>query len=82
LPTCAHVAARERHCGSPEQGAGVGFVPAALPPAEIETAAHYLSGETPQGRIGIGYSTLQAAASNAIATAERCRLRRWIAASP
>ena len=38
----------------------------ALPPDEIETAAHYLSGETPQGRIGIGYSTLQAAASNAV----------------
>lgn len=41
-----------------------------LSPDEIETAAHYLSGETPQGRIGIGYSTLQAAASNAAATAE------------
>src|SRR5580693_9401339 len=37
----------------------------ALPPEEIETAVQYLSGETPQGRIGIGYSTLQAAASKA-----------------
>jgi len=37
----------------------------ALPHEEIETAVHYLSGETPQGRIGIGYSTLQAAASKA-----------------
>src|SRR5712691_7291696 len=42
----------------------------ALAPEEIETAAHYLSGETPQGRIGIGYSTLEAAASNAAANAE------------
>jgi DNA ligase-1 len=40
----------------------------ALPPEEIETAVHYLSGETPQGRIGIGYSTLQAAASDTPAT--------------
>jgi DNA ligase 1 len=31
---------------------------------EIDTAVHYLSGEIPQGRIGIGYSTLQTAASN------------------
>ncbi|HEY6926093.1 MAG TPA: hypothetical protein VI653_21605, partial [Steroidobacteraceae bacterium] len=31
---------------------------------EIEIAVHYLSGETPQGRIGIGYSTLRAAASS------------------
>jgi DNA ligase-1 len=42
----------------------------ALPADEIETAAHYLSGETPQGRIGIGYSTLQAAASKTAANAE------------
>jgi DNA ligase 1 len=42
----------------------------ALPPDEIETAVHYLSGETSQGRIGIGYSTLQAAASNTAAGAE------------
>ena len=34
----------------------------ALPPGEIESAVHYLSGDTPQGRIGIGYSTLQASA--------------------
>jgi len=31
---------------------------------EIEIAVHYLSGEIPQGRIGIGYSTLRAAASS------------------
>jgi len=37
----------------------------ALPPAEVATAVHYLSGEIPQGRIGIGYSTLEAAASKA-----------------
>ncbi|TLY75573.1 MAG: ATP-dependent DNA ligase, partial [Gammaproteobacteria bacterium] len=36
----------------------------ALAPDEIETAAHYLAGETPQGRVGIGYATLQAAAAS------------------
>jgi DNA ligase 1 len=35
----------------------------ALPPAEIATAVHYLSGELPQGRIGIGYSVLKNAAA-------------------
>ena len=35
-----------------------------LPPNEIDTAVHYLSGELPQGRIGIGYSVLKAAAAN------------------
>jgi DNA ligase 1 len=39
----------------------------ALAPEEIETAVQYLSGETPQGRIGIGYSTLQASASKTAA---------------
>ncbi len=32
---------------------------------EIGLAVHYLSGEIPQGRIGIGYATLRAAASSA-----------------
>jgi DNA ligase-1 len=32
-----------------------------LAPEEIEAATHYLSGTLPQGRIGIGYSQLQAA---------------------
>ncbi len=36
-----------------------------LPPDEIEPAVHYLSGELPQGRIGIGYSSLRTAASSA-----------------
>ncbi len=40
----------------------------ALEPDEIEIAALYLAGEIPQGRIGIGYSTLQAAAAVAPAT--------------
>jgi DNA ligase-1 len=41
----------------------------ALPAAEIETAVLYLSGEIPQGRIGIGFSTLrEAAADTAAAT--------------
>ena len=34
-----------------------------LPPNEIDAAVHYLSGETPQGRFGIGYSVLQKAAA-------------------
>jgi DNA ligase-1 len=42
----------------------------ALPPEEIETAVHYLSGDLPQGRIGIGYSALQAISSKAPAAAE------------
>src|SRR2546429_593310 len=46
----------------------------ALPPDEIETAAHYLSGEIPQGRIGIDYSTLQAAAASGAASAETLSL--------
>ncbi|MGB6306390.1 MAG: hypothetical protein WBF89_01265, partial [Steroidobacteraceae bacterium] len=36
-----------------------------LSPDEIETAVHYLSGDLPQGRIGIGYSALRAIASQA-----------------
>jgi DNA ligase 1 len=34
-----------------------------LRPGEIEIATHYLSGEIPQGRIGIGYAALQSAAA-------------------
>jgi DNA ligase 1 len=34
-----------------------------LAPAEIGIATRYLSGETPQGRIGIGYAALRAAAA-------------------
>src|SRR5579872_1352164 len=33
-----------------------------LPPDEVILGAHYLSGETPQGRSGIGYALLQQAA--------------------
>ena len=40
----------------------------ALSPGEIATAVHYLSGEIPQGRIGIGYSVLKSAAAHAPAT--------------
>jgi DNA ligase 1 len=40
---------------------------AALDPQEIEIATLYLSGELPQGRIGLGYRTLQAAAATAAA---------------
>jgi DNA ligase 1 len=42
----------------------------ALPPEEVETAVHYLSGEIPQGRIGIGYSVLKSAVSDSTAAAE------------
>jgi DNA ligase-1 len=38
-----------------------------LPAEEIDIAVHYLSGEIPQGRIGIGYSMLQTAAGNTMA---------------
>src|SRR6186713_3163322 len=34
---------------------------------EIETGAHYLSGEIQQGRIGIGYASLRTAANSATA---------------
>ncbi len=40
-----------------------------LQPDEVETAVHYLSGEITQGRIGIGYSTLRAAAADSAAAA-------------
>ena len=33
-----------------------------LPLGEVDTAVHYLSGETPQGRLGVGYSSLEPAA--------------------
>jgi len=36
-----------------------------LAPEEIETGAHYLSGEIQQGRMGIGYATLRSAAASA-----------------
>ncbi|HEY4975090.1 MAG TPA: ATP-dependent DNA ligase, partial [Steroidobacteraceae bacterium] len=35
----------------------------ALPAEEIDIAVHYLSGQTPQGRIGIGYAMLRATAA-------------------
>ena len=34
-----------------------------LPPAEIAIAVHYLSGDIPQGRIGIGFAALRSAAT-------------------
>jgi DNA ligase 1 len=40
-----------------------------LPPEEITTAVLYLSGDTPQGRIGIGYSVLQNAMAGEAAPA-------------
>jgi DNA ligase-1 len=42
----------------------------ALPPEDIETAVMYLSGETPQGRIGIGFASLNTASATASASTE------------
>jgi DNA ligase 1 len=39
-----------------------------LPPGEVDTAVHYLSGEMPQGRVGVGYSSLEPAALAPAAT--------------
>ncbi len=41
-----------------------------LPPDEIETAVHYLSGEISQGRIGIAYKALREAAATGAANDE------------
>src|ERR1700676_4083273 len=41
-----------------------------LLPNEIETAVHYLSGEIPQGRIGIAYKALREAAATEAASEE------------
>src|SRR5579864_4246124 len=38
-----------------------------LSPEEVATGVLYLSGETPQGRSGLGYSTLRAAAAQSAA---------------
>ena len=45
-----------------------------LAPDEIETGAHYLSGEIQQGRIGIGYATLRSAADETAAAAGQLSL--------
>jgi DNA ligase 1 len=39
-----------------------------LAPEEIDLGVHYLSGEIPQGKIGIGYAAVRAAASTAAAS--------------
>jgi DNA ligase 1 len=39
-----------------------------LRPGEVNTAVHYLSGETPQGRLGVGYASLEPAALAPAAT--------------
>lgn len=43
---------------------------AGLPREEIEIAVHYLAGELPQGRIGVGYSMLHTAAAAATPASE------------
>jgi DNA ligase-1 len=45
-----------------------------LPPEDIETAVLYLSGDTPQGRIGIGFASLEAAAAATAADSESLTL--------
>jgi DNA ligase-1 len=47
----------------------------ALAPDEIEIATAYLSGEIPQGRIGIGYASLEAAAAASAAGQPQLSLR-------
>jgi len=42
----------------------------ALAPGEIDTGVHYLSGEIPQGKIGVGYSAVRAASSAPAAESE------------
>jgi len=41
-----------------------------LTPEEIDIGVHYLSGEIPQGKIGVGYTAVRAAASTAAADVE------------
>jgi len=60
------VATSQRVCidsRSAEQGAGTVFVSEDSPADEIEIAVNYLSGEIPQGKIGIAYKPLHAAAA-------------------
>ena len=45
-----------------------------LAPDELDIGVHYLSGEIPQGRIGIGYSALRTAASHATADSDTLSL--------
>ena len=47
---------------------------------EIETGAHYLSGEIQQGRIGIGYATLRSAAGSTAAESAQLSLHQVDAA--
>ncbi|MEO6079147.1 MAG: ATP-dependent DNA ligase [Steroidobacteraceae bacterium] len=47
---------------------------AVLAVAEVEIAVHYLAGALPQGRIGVGYRTLQAAAARTPAIAPRLQI--------
>jgi len=42
----------------------------ALAPDEIDTGVHYLSGEIPQGKIGVGFAAVRAAASTPAAESE------------
>jgi DNA ligase-1 len=41
-----------------------------LAPDEVDTGVHYLSGEIPQGKIGVGYAAVRAAAATAPAGVE------------
>jgi DNA ligase-1 len=41
-----------------------------LAPEEIDTGVHYLSGEIPQGKIGVGFSAVRAASSAAASDSE------------
>ena len=45
-----------------------------LEPEETDSAVHYLSGEIPQGKIGIGYATVRAAAAQSAVDSGRLTL--------
>ena len=54
----------------------------AVEPSEIDTAVHYLSGELPQGRFGIGYTTLRKASERSgVAATATLTIQRSILAN-
>ena len=59
VATSQRVAATSARLGKVRELAG--FLKT-LQPGEVDTAVHYLSGETPRGRLGVGYSSLEPAA--------------------
>jgi DNA ligase-1 len=61
----------ERVSATPRKGEKVSLIAGLLREArrhEITVGAHYLSGQLPQGRLGIGWKTLEGAAAGLTAT--------------